>query len=231
MHFLTRGRLHKIREEIADRLIAPGARVLEIGCGTGSLAMLLAERGVKVVGIDTSHEMLSCAQERLAGASYAAQVELKKLSALEIEDTFDDGAFDYVVNLLILSEMSDDEVDCVLLQCRRVLQSGGCLIVVDEVEPEGFWRRWTLRALRFPIRLATFLILQAKDLKSGNIFKKILYYVIEFPLMLLTFLVVPPVSHPLSELEDRVRQAGFRIVRSETFLGETLRFLHAERLA
>lgn len=229
MHLLTRGRLRKIKEEIATHSIPVGTRVLEIGCGTGSFAALLASRGIQVVGIDTSPDMLSIAREEVSRAGLPGSVEFKRLSALEIEDAFDPETFDCVVNLLVLSEMSDAEIDCVLLQCRQILHSQGRLIVVDEVEPAGLVRRWCFRALRFPIRLLTFLILQAKDLKSANPLRTLLYYVIEFPLMLLTFVVVPPATHPLSRLEERIEQAGFRIVSSQAFLGETMRFLQAER--
>jgi hypothetical protein len=81
------------------------------------------------------------------------------------------------------------------------------------------------------LRLVTFLVLQAKDLKTSNVFKKVLYYVIEFPLMLLTFLVVPPASHPLSDLDERVRRAGIRPTSSKVSLAGTLKLLQAERTA
>ena len=123
------------------------------------------------------------------------------------------------------------EIDYVLQECRDVLRSRGQLFVVDEVEPAGFVYRWFLRAVRYPMRLVTFLVLQAKDLKSSKLWKKILYYVIEFPLMLLTFVVVPPATQPIRDLEARVKNAGFRLVRSSVFLGGTLRLLQAERLA
>ncbi len=58
MHLLTLGRLQKMRDEIVSMSVLPGSKVLEIGCGTGALAAKLAERGVKVVGIDASEAML-----------------------------------------------------------------------------------------------------------------------------------------------------------------------------
>jgi ubiquinone/menaquinone biosynthesis C-methylase UbiE len=227
MQFLTLGRLGKIREEIASLALAAPARVLEIGCGTGTLAALLARRGASVVGIDTSLEMLAVAKEN--GNGQSPEVEFKKLSALEIEDAFPEQTFDRVVAILVLSELTIEETDCVLKQCYRVLKPGGRLIVVDEIEPKQFLRRWFFRVLRYPLRLITFMVLQAKDLKKSNIFKKVLYYIIEFPLMLLTFLVVPPASQPLFDLEGRVQRTGFRLAASKLFLAGTLSLVQAER--
>ena len=231
MQLITLGRLQRIHEEIASSMVGGGARVLEIGCGPGTLAALLCARGAQVLGIDSSVEMLEVAREKLSGNGHAKRAEFRKLSALEIEDAFEEATFDCVICVLVLSELTDDEIDCVLKQCRRVLKPHGHLIVVDEAEPTQAVRRWFFRVLRYPLRLVTFLVLQAKDLKTSNVFKKVLYYVIEFPLMLLTFLVVPPASHPLSDLDERVRRAGIRPTSSKVSLAGTLKLLQAERTA
>jgi ubiquinone/menaquinone biosynthesis C-methylase UbiE len=231
MQLLTLGRLQKIREEIATSAMRPGAHILEIGCGPGTLAKMLAQRGFCVTAIDNSAEMLETARQSLNGDRGRERPEFKKLSALEIEDSFANGTFDYVIGILVLSELTDDEIDCVLQQCRDVLKPGGRLIVVDEVEPEQTLGRWFFRIVRFPLRLVTFLVLQAKDLKTSNLFKKIFYYVIELPLMLLTFLVVPAASHPLSRIEERLRAAGLSPADSKRFLAGTLELQQAERAA
>jgi len=231
MRILTLGRLPEIREEIASSAAAPGVQVLEIGCGPGTLASLLASRGANVAAIDSSEEMLQEAKRKIEGLDIKTRVQLKNLSAMEIEDQFAERTFDRVIGILVLSELTDDEIDYILDECRRVLKSNGQLFVVDEVEPEKVLRRWLLRGLRCPMRLVTFLVLQAKDLKSSSLWKKVLYYVIEFPLMLLTFLVVPPATHPITDLDERVKSAGFRIVKSKNFLGGTLRLVQAERPA
>jgi len=230
MGILTLGRVEEIRDQIAESVARPGVRVLEIGCGPGTMAALLARRGAEVVAIDTSGDMLREAERKLEASEIKARVQLKNLSAMEIEDQFPEGTFDRVIGILVLSELTDDEIDYVLDECRRVLRSGGQLFVVDEVEPEPILRRWFIRAVRYPMRFITFLVLQAKDLKSSNIWKKTLYYVIEFPLMVLTFLAVPPATHPISDFEERVKNAGFRLIGSRNFLGGTLRLLQGERL-
>ena len=47
--------------------LAPGARVLELGCGTGFATSWLAERGFEVLAVDRSAEMAAYAREALAG--------------------------------------------------------------------------------------------------------------------------------------------------------------------
>ncbi|MFQ5421808.1 MAG: methyltransferase domain-containing protein, partial [Anaerolineae bacterium] len=63
IQLLTLGRLQPLKERIAADYIPVGAgtapRVLEIGCGTGTLAVLMAGRGAHVTGIDLSPIMLA----------------------------------------------------------------------------------------------------------------------------------------------------------------------------
>ncbi|MEE8522288.1 MAG: corrinoid protein-associated methyltransferase CpaM [Thermoanaerobaculia bacterium] len=229
MQLLTLGRLRKIQERITERLIAPDSEVLEIGCGTGHLLTKLAERGARVVGIDAAEGMIEIAREKLAQAgSSADRAVAKKLHALQVEDEFEPESFDRVISVLALSEMTDDEIDCLLPQCRRVLRSGGRLILADEVEPDGFFRCLLYRLYRHTARLVTYLGLQAVDLKEARLLIKILYFVIELPLMLLAFVVAPPLTHPLRNLEQRLRRCGFQSVVSEQYLGGSLRLFTAE---
>src|SRR6478609_3000816 len=60
----------------------PGARsVLDLGCGTGRHALLLAESGYSITGVDRSAEMLSAAQTQLANASPALAARLASSGA------------------------------------------------------------------------------------------------------------------------------------------------------
>ena len=226
MNILTLGKLQEVREEITAKLIRPNAAVLEIGCGTGSLLEMLVHQGARVTGIDTAPGMIEVAQRRL-GQALLREAEVKKLHALQVEDEFEAGTFDQIVSVLAFSEMSDDEIDCLLSQCHQVLKPGGELILADEVEPEGFFPRYIYRVYRHLSRLITFLGLHGKELKKGNIFLKLLYFAIELPLMLLAFFVAAAVTHPLGQIERRIKRAGFRILRTKTYLGGSLKLIHA----
>lgn len=227
MNILTLGNLQSVREEITAKMIRPNATVLEIGCGTGSLLEMLAHKGARVTGIDTAQGMIEVAQRKLEQTRLLGEAEVKKLHALQVEDEFEPGSFDQIVSVLAFSEMSDDEIDCLLSQCHKVLKPSGELILADEVVPKGFLARYIYRVYRFLSRLITFLGLQGQDIKKGNILLKLLYFAIELPLMLLAFIVAPGVTHPLVEIKRRIERAGFRTLRTNTYLGGSLELIHA----
>jgi cyclopropane-fatty-acyl-phospholipid synthase len=63
---------------LLDRLeLKPGDRLLEIGCGWGSLAIAAAERGAEVVGLTLSKEQKAWAEEKIAAAGFSDQIEIR----------------------------------------------------------------------------------------------------------------------------------------------------------
>jgi SAM-dependent methyltransferase len=80
-------------EEVYAGLAAPGARVLELGAGTGRLTAALAQRGFAVTGVDIAPAMLDQAQARIAGLEpeARARVTLRRgdMTALDLKQTFD----------------------------------------------------------------------------------------------------------------------------------------------
>lgn len=77
---------------------ARGRSVLDVGTGTGRAALLLAEAGARVSGVDASEEMLAVARERAAKQHLAVTFALGDAHALE----FADESFDLVVSLRVL---------------------------------------------------------------------------------------------------------------------------------
>ncbi|HSV01630.1 MAG TPA: class I SAM-dependent methyltransferase [Phenylobacterium sp.] len=79
--------------EIYAGLAAPGARVLELGTGSGRVAAALAGRGFAVTGIDTARAMLAQAKARVAAlpGEVAGRIELRlgDMTALDLKRTFD----------------------------------------------------------------------------------------------------------------------------------------------
>jgi ubiquinone/menaquinone biosynthesis C-methylase UbiE len=147
MRVLTLGKIAQIREIVAEAAApAPGALVLEIGCGTGALTQALAARGAQVTAIDQNPAMLEQARSRLANTAGRA-VRLIERTASEI-DAFADGTYDAVAASLSLSEMSHRERGFVLKHARRVLRAGGVIAIADEVRPRAF----AMRALQAIIR-------------------------------------------------------------------------------
>src|SRR3990167_4276497 len=79
----------KVREERAVEFLVPlkGERVLDVGCGDGSLVMRMAERGADCVGIDYSKDAIGLAEERKAKSkqNINARVEFKVMDATRLE--------------------------------------------------------------------------------------------------------------------------------------------------
>jgi cyclopropane-fatty-acyl-phospholipid synthase len=73
-----------------DRLeIKPGDRLLEIGCGWGTLAIEAARRGATVVGLTLSAEQKSWADEKIADAKLSDRIEIRLQDYREIDEQFD----------------------------------------------------------------------------------------------------------------------------------------------
>jgi cyclopropane-fatty-acyl-phospholipid synthase len=75
---------------LLDRLqLRPGERLLDIGCGWGSLAIEAARRGVKVIGLTLSEEQKAWADAKVTEAGLADQIEIRLQDYREIAEEFD----------------------------------------------------------------------------------------------------------------------------------------------
>ncbi|MAE96925.1 MAG: hypothetical protein CL910_19935 [Deltaproteobacteria bacterium] len=155
MRLVTFGRVDRLHEALAAA-VPEGARVLEVGCGTGAVTRRLVARGAQVTALDQSPEMLEQARRRLADAPGAPPAWLEQTAA-EI-DTLPEAAFDAVVMSLCLSEMSRDERSYVLRTALDRLRPGGSLLAADEVIARRPDRRILHALLRGPQWLLGWLI-------------------------------------------------------------------------
>ena len=90
----TNGRLeeaqHRKIAALLDRLdLQPGDRLLEIGCGWGSLAIAAAKRGAQVVGLTLSAEQKIWADAKIADAKLSDRIEIRLADYREISERFD----------------------------------------------------------------------------------------------------------------------------------------------
>ncbi|MHA6625827.1 class I SAM-dependent methyltransferase [Pseudonocardia sichuanensis] len=109
--------------EILDAL--PAGVALDAACGTGRWSAALAARGHRVIGVDSSPEMLARARAEVPGSEF----RLGELTGLPL----DDDAVDLVVCALALSHVPD--LRPVLAEFARVLRPGGHLVIAD-MHPE-----------------------------------------------------------------------------------------------
>jgi demethylmenaquinone methyltransferase/2-methoxy-6-polyprenyl-1,4-benzoquinol methylase len=159
MRLLTLGRLERVWQDIAAQIDA-GARVLDVGCGTGALAVRLAQKGARVTGIDIAPQMLSQAAAKLEAQGLMDRVRLLEMGAVEIDDAFAEERFDAVVSTLVFSEFSTGETEYVLNACQDLLRSEGRLLVADEVLPDPVLGRLVTYVVRLPFALLAYLLTQ-----------------------------------------------------------------------
>jgi ubiquinone/menaquinone biosynthesis C-methylase UbiE len=156
---LSLGAAERCRRRLVEENVRPGFRVLDVGCGTGTLAILAAERGAEVLGFDVSGAMLEVARGKVAAAGLSRQIQLEEQGVSSM-DGLDDSSFDLVASTLVFSELSPDEQNYTLRHTHRVLRARGRLAVADEARPRTLLKRLAHGALRIPLVVVTFLLTQ-----------------------------------------------------------------------
>ncbi|MDI6754906.1 MAG: class I SAM-dependent methyltransferase [Thermodesulfobacteriota bacterium] len=113
--------------------IKPGARILDIGCGTGRFTAEYLKRGARVYGLDSSPEMIEYAGRKHRGIEF----KVGKAEALP----YPDNHFDSVVIVTTLEFATDPQK--VLAEIRRILKPDGILLagVLNRSNPWTVYRR------------------------------------------------------------------------------------------
>jgi demethylmenaquinone methyltransferase/2-methoxy-6-polyprenyl-1,4-benzoquinol methylase len=121
----------------AARAVEPGVwcggRVLDLGCGTGELALTVARRATwaTVTGVDLSPGMLGLARRRIADSRHARVITLVRGSAFALP--FADAAFRAAVSGFVLRNI--DGLAEAFTELARVVRPGGRIALVDVTEP------------------------------------------------------------------------------------------------
>jgi len=129
------GRERRFREKTLEVLeIRTGARVLDIGCGTGSLTIMIATTlggEGKVVGIDAAPRMVAIASKKAVRTGSRAEFRVGIAESLE----FADASFDIVVNSMFMHHIDHGLKQQALAEMLRVLKPGGQLCIADIDRP------------------------------------------------------------------------------------------------
>lgn len=149
MRLLTFGAVDRAYDRLTSH-VGTDTSVLDIGCGTGALALRAARRGARVKAIDVSAGMLEIAAQRADEAGLSESIELAEMG-VALLDGEEAESFDVVMSGLCFSELSDDEIAYTLTQIRRVLRPSGLLLLADEVRPRRLPARIALALVRAPL--------------------------------------------------------------------------------
>ena len=174
--------LQALRAATAD--LAPGERLLDLGCGTGSFALDAARRGARVTGVDHAPAMVAASRAKARAAGIAADFRVADAGALP----FPSRSFQWVTALLVLEFARDPST--VLHEAVRVLTPDGRVVVAAL----NRWSLWTLarrlrgmfhptiyRQARFLSRARLYRLLQAAGFSPQTWWGAVYY---------------PPVYHP-----------------------------------
>jgi len=118
-----------LSEAIALGGVAAGARLLEVGCGTGEATVWFVEQGFRVVATDRSHEMLRLAANRL---DRFANVDLL---ASDFERDPPDGRFDALVAATSYHWLAPETR---AERCADALRPGGAIVLLWHTHPHPF---------------------------------------------------------------------------------------------
>jgi ubiquinone/menaquinone biosynthesis C-methylase UbiE len=142
---VTRGREKAFRRFVTDLVgLQPGEALLDVGCGTGTQALLAKEyvgEAGSVSGIEPSLEMVNYARRKAVRSGRSVDIQPGVIEKLD----YPDQSLDVIFCVIVLHHMPDETKIRGIKEMARVLKHGGRLLVVDSnlqllpsFEQEGF---------------------------------------------------------------------------------------------
>ena len=134
------------RHLIRQAQIKPGHGVLDLGCGTGTLTILVKQTHPQseVVGLDGDPKVLAIARAKATKAGLETTFDL----GMAFEMPYPDHSFDRVLSSLVLHHLTTENKQRALHEVYRILRPGGELHVVDFGRPHTAWARLISRTLQ-----------------------------------------------------------------------------------
>lgn len=120
------------KRALVDRVAAGEVTgpVVDVGCGTGTEALYLADEGYEVVGVDFSGEAIDRARERAADRSLDGDVTFRVADALALSETAL-GPFETAVDCGMLHTLADADRPAYTAELASVLSTGGRALFVE----------------------------------------------------------------------------------------------------
>jgi cyclopropane-fatty-acyl-phospholipid synthase len=124
---LDDGQIAKIDHILTKLMLAPGERLLDIGCGWGALAIRAAKRfNAKVVGVTLSREQYELARERVQQERLESQVEIRLQDYRDIDTR--DGGFDKITSVGMFEHVGIKHLADYFSKINSLLKEGGMVL-------------------------------------------------------------------------------------------------------
>ena len=153
----------------------PGSRILDAGCGRGELVLKLSRRGMSVIGVDQSAEMLSQAGKRVESDGNGGNVELCLGSAEQIP--IDDSSVDGIIAHMLLHHLSEPSM--FFKEASRVCRDNGRCSVIELTPHEDsdlkrmqgdLWPGLDMNEVRVWMSFAGFSGIEESIMDDGRVF-------------------------------------------------------------
>ena len=134
--WIVRDKRYKSRL-IEQAQIQPGMRVMDLGCGTGTLAIMAkqAQPNAEVVGLDADPEMLKMAYSK----KNQEKLDVKFDVGFTNDLPYPDASFDRVLSSIMIHHLKTPDKEKTAREIYRVLKPGGQLHVIDFGKPSTFY--------------------------------------------------------------------------------------------
>ena len=103
--------------------------VLDIGTGTGNLAVKFLEKGCQVIGLDPSAKMLRMAEKK--AEKWGEQFDIRVCENPFLETPFFDNTFDVVASTYAIHHITDDAKRLAIVEMKRVMKPDGRIVIGD----------------------------------------------------------------------------------------------------
>lgn len=132
---------------VAQAALEPGHRVLDLGCGTATLTMMLKRAcpDAEVVGIDGDPQTLEIARRKVARAGINVELRLGRAESPSLPAA----SFDRIVSSLVFHHLTTEQKRATFAALRALLRPNGELHVMDWGVPHDLW----MRAAYLPVQL------------------------------------------------------------------------------